>query len=45
MKINLEKLNKKFWFEDENGNEIEMDDGVCYSDFINRKFQNGEFSS
>ena len=42
MKINLEKLNKKFWFEDENGNEIEMDDGVCGSDSINRKFQNGE---
>ena len=33
----------KVWSEikrDENGNEIEMDDGVCGSDFINRKFRN-----
>lgn len=25
MRINYEKLNKKFWFEDENGNEVEKD--------------------
>ena len=42
MKVNLEKLNKKHWFEDENGNEIEIGDGVCGSDSINKKFQNGE---
>lgn len=31
MKIDFEKLNKKFWFEDANGNEVSNEDPeACY---------------